>query len=156
MNWKVVECNLALIAGIVILASLETSNYWLLAIRIAVILFLGFVLLALPMINFKYEKRLLDQADEKTKETQQRIKEYQKEIRNVTDKSTINALKNNCEAKDNELQALKREQKEYKNGIRQFYLYVLIQKAKKGDYSFFNKSFDEIDKDFEHFKNTIK
>ena len=162
MNWIVVECNLVLIIGIVVLASLETGNGNAFLLRAVVIFLLVILVFCLPLLNAWYIN-----ASEKMK-IESKLCEYAKEY------LYTKGMKENCsldEKKDsekkepqkeiaeleNEIVELKKiisETKKTKDENKNFYNFLLLKWAKENKAPFTKEKFVDIEKQFEEFQKS--
>lgn len=144
MNWKIVECKLLLIIGIVVLACLETTN-----VRLGVIIVFLILFVALPVINRWY---VIDEFNAKKKECEalkqdvddmELVKSENKKLREENDElrkqyAEIQFKLNKCE----------------KNIPSLFYNYILSKWAKENNAPFTSMHFDSIKEEFEdYYKN---
>lgn len=146
MNWKIVECNLILIIGIVVLACLECSDN-MYEIRIAVISLLVIIFFSMPWINIKYIGLL-----EKTKQLKEENKTLKEKLYNLANdyECTLNAIK----VKEKKNEDLENVNKNTKNDLLLFYNSLLIQWAK--DHKAPYKDFGTIEKEYQKFRELLK
>lgn len=86
MNWKIVECYLAIIIGIVVLACIDYDTWETFVMRCAVIAVLSLLLVCMPYINHRYMcfrrkvEILAERAEIQHKNVQRDLRSMQKTI----------------------------------------------------------------------------
>lgn len=143
MNWKIVECNLILIIGIIVLACLDCNDN-MHTMRIIVIALLALMFLAMPWINSQYLCSL-----EKMKQLKKDNEALKEKLYNL--ENDYEYASNAIRAKEKQLENLEDEIKNSQNDLQLFYNSMLILWAKKheaplDDFEAIKKEYSKLSK----------
>lgn len=153
MNWKVTECYLVALIGIIVLACWETKDDKMFWLHVVVIALLVVFILMVPWLA---ERHIRTKEDvKKDAESRDFLKEYirteeMKKVYQQAEKTQCEhereEIKKKLEEKEAELLKL---QNESQKTLSDFYNFLLIKLAEKKNLLFSKEEIDELSKEFQ-------
>ncbi len=141
MNWKVVECKLLMILGIIVIACLGPCDPWIWGIRVGVIVILTLLFVFMPLICKQY---VIDELKQKTAECVSLKDDISRKNLKIKEIEESNKnLANERETLEATVRGLKKE-----NNIDMFYDFLLLKWAKDNGAPFTEESFNNIKEEF--------
>lgn len=154
MNWKVTECYLVALIGIIVLACWETKSDSMFWLHVAGIIGLIVFILLMPLLTYWYV-RIFENA-KKDAELRDFLKEYirTEEMKKVYQAENIKRLEKAYEKLKNELEQVKNtvdgKTEDCKKRLSDFYNFLLIKLAEEKDLLFSKKGFKELNEEFQN------
>ncbi|MDE6216737.1 hypothetical protein [Bacteroides sp.] len=153
MNWKVTECYLGALIGIIVLACWETESDRMFLLHLVGIIVLIVFIFLIPWLAGRHIRTSEDA--KKDAEARDFLKEYirTEEMKKVYQTEKIKRLEEAREKLKNELKQVKNtlngKAEDYEKHLSDFYDFLLVKLAEENKLLFSEKGFKELNDEFQ-------